>query len=170
MTSIEKAWSEPGRRRRPLEHGRPAQTMQMTYRFMGGIIQSTWIYHSSRHLSLRQPVAMVEGQEARSLTPGGNWRMYVRFEKLYKLYTRARTYHDEYFMTVKEHFRMEFSSPTLLWHVPCAAAPVAAQQHSPSAAVHSLQRQLLYPPADPPTLVLTVLGLRKPYVWRIEGH
>ena len=76
-------------------------------------------------------------------------------------------------MTLKEHFRREFSSPTLLWRVMCAsstATPAAAQKHSPSAAVHSLQRQPRYPPADLPTLVLKVLGLRKPYAWRIEGH
>ena len=46
----------------------------------------------------------------------------------------------------------------------------AAVQHSPSAAVHSLQRQLLYPPVDLPILVLAVIGLRKPYAWRTEGH
>ena len=64
---------------------------------------------------------------------------------------------------------MEYSSPTLLWRVQRASS-AAAVQNSPSAAVHSLQRQLLYPPVDHPILVLEVLGLRKPYVWRTEGH
>ncbi len=73
-------------------------------------------------------------------------------------------------MTLKEHFWMKFSSPTLLWRVQCASSLAAPQKNSPSAAVHSLQRQLRYPPADLPTLVLTVLGLRRPYAWRIEGH
>lgn len=68
---------------------------------------------------------------------------------------------------------MEFSSPTLLWRVQCAsssALPAAAQKNSPPAAVQSLQQQQLYLPVDLPTLVLTVLGLGKPYSSRIEGH
>lgn len=64
---------------------------------------------------------------------------------------------------------MEFSSPTLLWRVQ-SASPAAAQKNSPPAAVHSLQQQQLYLLVDLPTLVLTVLGLRKPYSWRIEAH
>ena len=43
--------------------------LKMTYRFVGCITQTTWIHYSSRHVSLRQSVAMVGGQEARSLTP-----------------------------------------------------------------------------------------------------
>jgi len=75
-------------------------------------------------------------------------------------------------MTLEVHFRMECSSPALLWRVQCAssAVPPAAVQNSPSAVVHSLQRQLLYPLVDLPILVLAVLELRKPYAWRTEGH
>ena len=52
-----------------LDGGWRAQRIQMTYRFVGSITQSTWVYHSSRHVSLGKPVAMVGSQVARSPKP-----------------------------------------------------------------------------------------------------
>jgi hypothetical protein len=73
-------------------------------------------------------------------------------------------------MTLEEHFWMEYSSPTALARSVHLDPRLRRSESPPSAAVHSLQQQQIYPPVDLPILVLAVLGLRKPYAWRTEGH